>query len=188
MNTRDMQKEFEKLYIVSYESTKLSYILEFLKIPLEVKYVNLEEHHNVADKVFNNLKIMNPKKLLSFRAKITDSQMKIIGECSNIEHLYIEYAKISDESVKYVNKLKNLKMLDLTDCSKITGDFLNQLDLKSLTKLQSITITNVNLKGEFDFTKFKDLNKFILYKCSLTDSFKQKLVEQLPNIKFNFDN
>lgn len=188
MNTRDMQKEFEKLYDVSYKSTKFSYIMEFLKIPLEVKYVNLEEHHNVADKIFNNLKIMNPKKLLSFRAKITDSQMKIIGECSNIEHLYIEFAKISDESVKYVNKLKYLKMLDLTDCSKITGDFLNQLDLKSLTKLQSITITNVNLKGEFDFTKFKDLNKFILYKCSLTDSFKQKLVEQLPNIKFKFDN
>ena len=127
----------------------------------------------------------HPSKLLSFGAKVTDSHMKIIGQCSKIQHLYLDIADISDESVGYINELKNLEMLDLSYC-KISVKFLNEIDLKSLNKLKSLTISRTILEGDFNISKFKNLENFVLADCSLSTSFKEKLVAELPNIKFDF--
>eukprot|EP00079_Xenopus_tropicalis_P023226 XP_012815465.1 PREDICTED: F-box/LRR-repeat protein 13 isoform X2 [Xenopus tropicalis] len=77
--------------------------------------------------------------------RITDSSIKAICKfCANLNHIYVaDCQKITDVSLKAISVLKNITILNVADCIRISDPGVRQvLEGPSGTKIRELNLTN----------------------------------------------
>ncbi len=93
----------------------------------------------------------------------TDKGLAELANCRLLEELYIGSPGVTDEGMRYVAKLTNLKKLMLFGCENVTNEGLSHLaPLKSLKHLH-ITHSKITIGGLSHLNKIPALYKLVLY-------------------------
>ena len=94
---------------------------------------------------------------------LTDKSLLFIGKLRNLEELYIGGTCFSDEGMKHIAKLTNLKRLSIFTANKLTNKGLTELaGLKSLTNFMLGKSAGVSVSGLKSLNNFKNLNNLLL--------------------------
>src|SRR5690348_17355542 len=104
------------------------------------------------EKLFSNTKVLNVT-----NHAITDTELiKLIDkQQTTLTSINLSgCTHLTDKSIKYLAKLKNLKNLNLSDCNQITD-----AAIKDLSKLQNLTILNLSSCNQITGAAIKDLSK-----------------------------
>ncbi|KAG8439961.1 hypothetical protein GDO86_005939 [Hymenochirus boettgeri] len=110
--------------------------------------------------------------------RITDSSIKLISKsCPGLNHVYVaDCQKITDSSLKAVSTLKNITVLNVADCIRISDPGVRQvLEGPSGTKIRELNLTNCVRVSDLSLLRIAQkcysLNYLSLRYCeNLTDS------------------
>ncbi|XP_053572511.1 dynein regulatory complex subunit 6 [Bombina bombina] len=109
--------------------------------------VSLLGSPHLSDAVFKVL--AQGRKLTKIRIegnnRITDASIKVISKsCPNLNHIYIgDCQKITDISLKHISALKNIVVLNVADCVRISDPGVRQvLEGPSGAKIRELNLTN----------------------------------------------
>lgn len=148
----------------------------------KLKDLNLESCWQITDtgvallSRFENLKKLNLSGSTTWgkESLITDKSLFMIATfLPQLESLILTHCqKISDKGIAYLSSLKQLKILNLWDCTHITDESLNTIktSLKTLESLNLGLCNNITDQGLAGIEELKELKKLTLDRCSqLTD-------------------
>lgn len=93
--------------------------------------------------------------------KVTDAVLPALAGLNNLESLSLYAALITDEGIRHLQSLKELKCLFLSNCDRITGTGFRHLEsLHALThlNLDGSGITDAGLAGIVRITSLEDLD------------------------------
>jgi hypothetical protein len=106
-----------------------------------------------------------------------DAHLQTISSITSLERLQVMHAGITDEGLRHLRRLHNLKALELPLCWGVTDEGLK--DIGSLPRLDSLRLESGNVTGAgFKHFKCKSrLRKVDLMKCWVTDEGLRELAE-----------
>ncbi|XP_059843192.1 F-box and leucine-rich repeat protein 13 isoform X3 [Hypanus sabinus] len=104
--------------------------------------------------------LVQGSKLTTFKTegnkRITDTSFKIFStSCPNLNHIYVaDCSRITDNSLKFISTLKNIIVLNISDCMSITDAGIRSfLEGASGQKLRELNISNCILITDLSLLK-----------------------------------
>ena len=125
------------------------------------------------------IKLKLNSKIPSIKRCLTNKDLELIGELTNLEELDLSCSGITE--IKGLNKLTGLKYLNLSDnqISTIQG-------LGKLTKLRELNLGNNNINAIQGLEKLNDLRKLSIFLNNIPKSQIDKFQANHPKINVFF--
>ncbi len=158
--------------------TELSKILEKLPLYPQIKELELTDHPIKEETVLKQLGTITQLEDLSLRGVgVTDNVLKSLSKLKNLKKLsLLECAELTDNGLKNLSKLEKLEELELTNCRGVTGKVP---PLKSLKKLLLQMCTGVTDNGLKSLSELEKLEEFYVFSTEVTDDALQGLSKKL---------
>jgi F-box/leucine-rich repeat protein 14 len=162
-----------------------SFCLSFDVLTIVIKYLNPKQKNilRLTSKIFKEAvdyerrslillrlpKVSELKRLRQFtflkcldlsQRGIKDSHMKVVVHVRRLQNLELHFSDITDKSLKYISRLKELRLLRLSHCYKISSKGLKNISI--LSQLEHVELPN----------------------CSQLKNFALKCFSQLANLKY----
>lgn len=142
----------------------------------------LDQTHFSDLKIISNLR--NLVKLDLSRCPITDDGIKYLANLENLKQLRMNFCKdLSDLGLKEIALLDKLKTLKIRDCPKVTGKFFK--DAKEFSCLQTLDIAHCDISDDFfeNLKIFQNLKKLLLDSCVNLTNVGFKKIANLKNLE-----
>ncbi len=146
--------------------------------------IGLKINYDISED-FAPLKSIDPKLFMRFSANefpLSDKQLSLLSEMTNMEHLSLSRTDLSDASIEYLKGMKHLKSIDLR-CTMITSKGVEKL----CTYCPELYALNLG-KNALDDTSVNAISKLkSLLNLSLSSTGQRgtnlELLGSLPNLR-----